>query len=162
MARARCNSSAVISPGCFTVSDSTQHSEVTSASSELVTGVRQKIVEWEDKKKELVTGKECFSFINSLNSELVVNLIKWYWLLIYTCTHHIVMYRQSLSIIVNLECIRECMHVAKFLMKYIYCLNLFCVKCIKTMPCKLSNGSGLCNLKSWAYCSVMQYSKKER
>ena len=77
MARARCNSSTVISPEYFTVSDSTQcYTEVSSASLELVTGVTQKMVEWDDKKTELVTGKQCFSFINSLNSELVANMIK--------------------------------------------------------------------------------------
>ena len=78
MARARCNSSTVTIPEYFTVSDSTHcYTEVNpSTSSEVVTGVRQKMVEWEDKKTELVTGKECFSFINSLNSELVVSMIK--------------------------------------------------------------------------------------
>ena len=66
------------SPEYFTVSDSTQcYTEVNpSANSEVVTGVRQQMVEWEDEKTELVTGKECFSLINSLNSELVVNMIK--------------------------------------------------------------------------------------
>ena len=77
MASTRSNSSVLTSPECFTVSDSTQCytevNEVSSAGSEIVTGVTQPIrVEWEDKKTELVTGKECFSFINSLNSELVV------------------------------------------------------------------------------------------
>ena len=81
MARARYNSSAVTSPEYFTVSDqSTQYytevNEVSSASSELVTGVTQQTVKWEDEKTVLVTGKECFSFINSLNSELVVSMIK--------------------------------------------------------------------------------------
>ena len=54
------------SPECFTVSDSTQCytevNEVSSANSELVTGVRQQIVEWEDKKIELVTEKESYFY----------------------------------------------------------------------------------------------------
>ena len=77
MASARSNSSVLTSPECFTVSDSTrcytEVNEVSSAGSEIVTGVTQHMhVEWDDKKTELVTGKEWFSFNNSLNSELVV------------------------------------------------------------------------------------------
>ena len=78
MASARSNSSVLTNPEYFTVSDSTQcyteENEVSSAGSVIVTGVTNTSVhvEWDDKKTELVTGKECFSFINSLNSELVV------------------------------------------------------------------------------------------
>ena len=77
MASARSNSSVLTNPEYFTVSDSTRFytevNEVSSAGSVIVTGVTKHIhVEWDDKKTELVTGKECFSFINSLNSELVV------------------------------------------------------------------------------------------
>ena len=77
MASARSNSSVLTSPECFTASDSTrcytEANEVPSAGSEIVTGVTKHMsVEWDDKKTELVTGKEYFSFINSLNSELAV------------------------------------------------------------------------------------------
>ena len=79
MASARSSNSVMTSPECFTVSDSTQCytevNEVPSAGSVIVTGVtKHKRVERDDKKTEIVTGKECFSFINSLNSELVVSV----------------------------------------------------------------------------------------
>jgi len=77
MARARCNSSTVTNPECFTVSNSqTEGSEVSPVSSEVGTVVRQQMVEWDDKKTELVTGKEYFGFIHSSKSELVINMIK--------------------------------------------------------------------------------------
>ena len=77
MASARSSSSVLTNPECFTVSGSnqcyTEVNEVPLAGSEIVTGVTKHMhVEWDDKKTELVTGKECFSFMNSLNSELVV------------------------------------------------------------------------------------------
>ena len=80
MASARCNSSTVTNPECFTVSDSTQCqtevNEVSSVSSELVTAVRLQMIEWDDKKTELVTGKESFGCIYSSKSELVIDMTK--------------------------------------------------------------------------------------
>ena len=78
MASARCNSSTVTNPESFTVSNSTQCqtevNEVLSGSSEVGTVVRQQMVEWDDKKAELVTGKEYFCFIYSSKSELVIDM----------------------------------------------------------------------------------------
>ena len=80
MASARCNSSTVTNPECFTVSDSiqcqTEVNEVLSASSEVGRVVRQQMVEWDNKKTELVTGKECFGFIYSSKSQLVIDMTK--------------------------------------------------------------------------------------
>ena len=81
MAKARCNSSVVTNPECFTVFDSTQCqtevNKVSPASSELVTVVRQQMIKWEDKTKtELVTGKECFGCIYSSKSELIIDISK--------------------------------------------------------------------------------------
>ena len=77
MASARCSSSVVTNPECFTVFDFTQCqtevNEVSPANSELVTVVRQQMIEWDDRKTELVTGKECFTCIYSSKSELVLN-----------------------------------------------------------------------------------------
>ena len=60
MASARCNSSVLTSPECFTMSDSnqcyTEVNEVSSAGSEIVTGVTKHMhVEWDDKKTELIS-----------------------------------------------------------------------------------------------------------
>ena len=50
----------------------TEENEVSSATSEMVMVVAQPMVEWDDKKTELVTGKEHFRYIQFSNSELVI------------------------------------------------------------------------------------------
>ena len=68
------DSAVVINSECLTLPQCcTEVNEVSSATSEMVMVVTQQIVEWDDKKTELVTGKEHFRYIHFSNSELVID-----------------------------------------------------------------------------------------